>query len=120
MGIVLPLLGLVTPVSVPLTTQSGEWLEQHVDRNGLVRRHAELADGLLPWAGGMFILAVVVWWAVRRTAAPGTAPSTHRFAGPLRIATVVLSLMVSVGAVMDVYRISDSGAKADWDDGFSR
>lgn len=122
MGIVLPLLALVTLVSVPLTTTAGEWLEEHVDSNALVRRHAELGDGMLPWAGGLFILAVVIWWAARHTAASGsgTSPSTRLSAAPVRIAAAVLSLVVAVGAVVDVYRIGDSGAKAAWQDGFSK
>lgn len=111
MGIVLPLLALVTLACVPLTTQAGEWLEEHVDGNALVRRHAELGDGLLPWAGGLFLLAVVVWWATRRPRLSAT---------PIRIAAAVLSLAVAAGAVVDVYRIGDSGAKAAWHDGFSR
>lgn len=48
LGIVLPLLALATLLSVPLTTSAGEWLEQHVGSNALVRRHAELGDGMLP------------------------------------------------------------------------
>ncbi|MDX3798102.1 DUF2231 domain-containing protein [Streptomyces sp. AK04-3B] len=121
MGIVLPLLALVTLVSVPLATQAGEWLEEHVDSNALVRRHAALGDGLLPWAGGLFVLAVFVWWAARRTAASasGTSTGTRRSA-PVRIAVAVLSLVVAVGAAVDVYRIGDSGAKAAWQDGYSK
>ncbi|MDX5565255.1 hypothetical protein PYK79_20800 [Streptomyces sp. ID05-04B] len=121
MGIVLPLLALVTLASVPLATEAGEWLEEHVDSNALVRRHAELGDGLLPWAGGLFVLAVVVWWAARRTAESGTSRrSTRLSAAPVRIAAAVLSLVVAAGAVVDVYRIGDSGAKAAWHDGFSK
>lgn len=120
MGIVLPLLALVTLVSVPLATEAGEWLEEHVASNALVRRHAELGDGLLPWAGGLFVLTVVVWWATRRAVASGASRGTRRSAAPLRVAIAVLSLVVSVGAVVDVYRIGDSGAKAAWQDGFSK
>ncbi|MCX5063948.1 hypothetical protein OG895_40470 [Streptomyces sp. NBC_00201] len=122
LGIVLPLLALVTLLSVPLTTSAGEWLEQHVGSNALVRRHAELGDGMLPWAGGLFVLTVVVWWAARRTAASasGTSPRTRLSATPMRIAAVVLSLVVSAGAVVDVYRIGDSGAKAAWQGGYSK
>lgn len=69
MGVVLPLLALVTLVSVPLATQAGEWLEEHVDGNALVRRHAELGDGLLPWAAGLLVLATAIWWTARRSAA---------------------------------------------------
>lgn len=125
MGIVLPLLALVTLVSVPVTTGAGEWLEEHVDSDALVRRHAELGDGLLPWAGGLFVLAVLVWWAARRTVASASGPSgtsrgTRWSAAPVRVVAAVLSLVVAVGAVVDVYRIGDSGAKAAWHDGFSK
>jgi hypothetical protein len=122
MGVVLPLLALVTLVSVPLTTQAGEWLEGHVDGNALVRRHAELGDGLLPWAGGLFFLSVVVWWASGRAAASrsGSSGGTRWSAAPVRVAAAVLALAVAAGAVVDVYRIGDSGAKAAWQDGFSK
>lgn len=122
MGVVLPLLALVTLVSVPLATEAGEWLEEHVGSDALVRRHAELGDGLLPWALGLFVLSAVVWWAARRTAAAGQAdPGGTRWSAlPIRAAAVVLSLVVAAGAVVDVYRIGDSGAKAAWHDGFSK
>ncbi|MCQ4205643.1 DUF2231 domain-containing protein [Streptomyces longispororuber] len=123
MGIVLPLLALVTLVSVPLTTEAGEWLERHVDRDALVRRHASLGDGLLPWVGCLFLLAVAIWWMARRAAASGSGSSggrTQLSAALVRIAAAVLAIVVSVGAVVDVYRIGDSGAKAAWHDGFSK
>lgn len=128
MGIALPLLALVTLLSVPLATEAGEWLERHVDSDALVRRHAQLGDGLLPWAAGLFALAVVVWWTARRSAASASpsAPVSRASSGarwsaaPVRIAAVVLSLVVAVGAAVDVYRIGDSGAKAAWHDGFSQ
>ncbi|MEU1473884.1 DUF2231 domain-containing protein [Streptomyces sp. NPDC005760] len=127
MGIVLPVLGLLTLASVPLATQAGEWLEEHVDGNALVRRHAELGDGLLPWAAGLFVLAVAIWWTTRRSAAAQTTPgeqrtrsASSRSALVVRVAVVVLSVGVAAGAVVDVYRIGDSGAKAAWQDGFSK
>ncbi|MET7481656.1 DUF2231 domain-containing protein [Streptomyces sp. NPDC005538] len=122
MGIVLPLVALVTLLSVPLTTQAGEWLERHVDDNALVRRHTELGDGLLPWAAGLFLLAAVVWWAARRTAASGTGTEGNPrwSATSVRVVVAVLSVAVAAGAVVDVYRIGDSGAKAAWKDGYSK
>ncbi|AZP22483.1 DUF2231 domain-containing protein [Streptomyces aquilus] len=122
MGIVLPLLALVTLVSVPLATEAGEWLEEHVADDALVRRHATLGDGLLPWVGGLFVLAVFVWWAARRRESTGSGASRRsgRSAAAVRVAVAVLSLVVAVGAAVDVYRIGDSGAKAAWHDGFSK
>jgi len=108
---------------VPMTTQAGEWLERHVGSDALVRRHADLGDGLLPWAAGLFLLATAVWWTTRRTSAQQAGSSAA--AGPrggmvVRVAATLLSVVVAAGAVVDVYRIGDSGAKAAWHDGFSQ
>jgi hypothetical protein len=122
MGIVLPLLALITFASVPLTTGAGEWLEEHVHSTELIRRHAELGDGLLPWAAGLLVLAVLVWWAARRNAATtdGDGRGARWSTAPVRVAAVVLSVAVAAGAVVDVYRIGDSGAKAAWQNSFSK
>ncbi|MGW3950045.1 DUF2231 domain-containing protein [Streptomyces sp. NPDC004752] len=121
LGPLLPLLALVALVSVPLTTQAGEWLERHVTSDDLVRRHTELGDGLLPWALGLFVLAAAVWWATRSVSAePGRGGGKRWSALPVRIVVGVLSLAVAVGAVVDVYRIGDSGAKAAWHDNVSQ
>ncbi|MFI2124202.1 hypothetical protein ACH45E_23940, partial [Streptomyces sp. NPDC020299] len=54
-------------------------------------------------------------------AADDASADTGRWsAPPVRIAVTVLSLAVAAGAVVDVYRIGDSGAKAAWHDSFSK
>lgn len=55
-------------------------------------------------------------------AAPGerSRAVTPRSVLVVRVAAVVLSVGVGAGAVVDVYRIGDSGAKAAWHDGFSK
>lgn len=120
LGLILPVLAFVTLVTVPLTTQAGEWLERHVDSDPLVRKHAELGDGLLPWAVGLFLLATAVWWTTRRTPAPQDSMDRARSGAVVRVAAAVLSVVVAAGAVVDVYRIGDSGAKAAWHDAFSK
>ncbi|ANP51358.1 hypothetical protein J2Z21_002861 [Streptomyces griseochromogenes] len=121
LGPLLPLLALVALISVPLTTHAGEWLERHVDDDALVRRHTELGDGLLPWAFGLFVLAGAVWWAARRAAAESGQSGGRRWSAlPVRIVVGVASLAVAVGAVVDVYRIGDSGAKAAWHDAYTK
>ncbi|MFG3288906.1 DUF2231 domain-containing protein [Streptomyces sp. NPDC048179] len=114
LGVLLPVLAFVALVSVPLTTQAGEWLERHVGDDALVRRHTELGDGLLPWALGLFLLATLVWWAAR------TTDGGRLSALPVRVAVGVLSVAVAAGAVVDVYRIGDSGAKAAWHDAYDK
>ncbi|MDX3458911.1 hypothetical protein PV396_44525 [Streptomyces sp. ME02-8801-2C] len=107
---------------MPVDTHAGEWLEEHVGSDPLVRKHAELGDGLLAWALGLFVISAVVWWTARRSASAVDGTSGVSWAQPvlLRGVVVVLSLAVAVGAVTDVYRIGDSGAKAAWQDNFSK
>jgi len=121
LGITLPVVALVTLASVPVTTHAGEWLESHVASTSLVRKHAELGDGLLPWALGLFVLSTAIWWATRRAATHQDGSGTAWWhSTPIRLAAVILSVAVSAGAVVDVYRIGDSGAKAAWQGGFSK
>lgn len=122
-GIVLPLLAGVALIMVPLATQAGEWLEEQVAETSAVERHTEMGDGLLPWSVGVFALAVVLW-AVHRgllhrfieqdadTAGVWAGRMTN--GSVVRAAAVLLALAVAAGAVVQVYRIGDSGAKAVW------
>lgn len=134
---VLPVLGLVTLGFVLVTTESGEWLEARVDETPLVERHTELGSDLTPWAIALFVLTAVVWGlgmvARRRsagggtggggtgggTAAAGSGAGARLLSLPVRIAVLVLSRVAAVGAVVQVYRIGDSGAKAAWQGQFS-
>jgi hypothetical protein len=124
----------VALVSVPLTTQAGEWLEHQVTPSPLVRAHTQLGDTMLPWAIGLFVLAAAV--AVReilrshshtttsaRTDHPGaahpvTGAPTTRGNGiggrPVSIVIAVLALVVAAGSILTVYQIGDSGAQAAW------
>ncbi|MET8132068.1 MULTISPECIES: DUF2231 domain-containing protein [unclassified Streptomyces] len=122
LGLLLPVLALVTLATVPVSTHAGEWLEQHVGSDPLVRKHAELGDGLLPWALGLFVISAVIWWTARSSApaADGTAGGSWSSSALARGAVVIVSLAVAVGAVVDVYRIGDSGAKAAWHDNYSK
>jgi hypothetical protein len=120
-GVVLPVLALVSLIAVPLTTSAGEWLKKRVPRSSLVRKHTGLGHELLPWAVGLLVLAVVVWFVYWRAEASGAQVADGGRASHaavdirLRVLAVVLSLVVAVGAVVQVYRIGDSGAKAAWE-----
>lgn len=130
LGFLAPLAALAALISVPVATHAGEWLEERVARTPLVERHTELGDTLLPWAIGLFAVAAAQW-AYYRFAAPEsarteTAGTTVRgdagaAGGPLLISVViaVLAVVVSVGSVVQVYRIGESGSKAVWSGSFS-
>jgi predicted membrane protein DUF2231 len=126
---VLPVLGLITLALVVLTTESGEWLEERVQESAQLEEHAEMGSGLTPWAIALFVLTVAVWLlgragprrepersGVAESSAEDGAPAVARLASsvPMRVAALVIALVVAVGAVIDVYRIGDSGAKAVW------
>jgi hypothetical protein len=122
LGVLLPILAFVTLASVPLAMNAGDWLEAHVGSDPLVSKHVSLGDSLLPWAVGLFVISAVVWWTARRSApAPGgSSGATWSTSAVARGAIMVLSLAVAVGAVVDVYRVGDSGAKAAWHDSYSK
>src|SRR4051812_9124604 len=61
LGIVTPLAAGAALVLVPLTTESGESLQRALPRSELIDRHIELADGLLPWVIGLFVVAAALW-----------------------------------------------------------
>ncbi|MYZ40108.1 DUF2231 domain-containing protein [Streptomyces sp. MnatMP-M17] len=133
-GWVLPVMGLVTLVLVVLTTESGEWLEERVRESALVEEHSEMGSGLTPWAIALFVLTVAAWLLGRAgsrrerdrrgeagsPAGHGTA-AVARLTSSLfvRVVVLVIALVVAVGAVIQVYRIADSGAKAAWEGRFS-
>jgi hypothetical protein len=120
-GIVTPIMSFVTLVAVPLTTHSGEWLAHRIDRDPLVRAHAQRGDELLVWSLATFVVSTL-WWATHSDRVTGWMRSrTRRFDAmtanrTVAVILVVLAIVVSAGAMVQVYRIGDSGAKAAWHD----
>lgn len=130
-------LSLVTLVSVPITTNAGEWLERRVPSTPLLRAHTQLGDDLLPWVIGLAVVGVALAAreivAARRPRAdvppegPGAATAvqarrpTPRAPGGVAVTVVlaVLAVVVAVGSVTMTYEIGDSGAKAAWTGKFS-
>jgi hypothetical protein len=111
LGVVTPLLAGVALVLVPLATESGENLEHAVGESALVERHAELADGMLPWAIALFVVAVGLWLLDRRWTRPG-AGGRPRW---VPILAGALAVVAVVGTVQQVARVGHAGAKATWD-----
>jgi hypothetical protein len=127
--------------SVKLAEEAGEWLENHVERTDLLSEHTSVGDTLLPWVGGLFLVAVAVagrdLLTARRRASgpdhlpgPGTAAATElrpRAAagrggvGGVAVIVIlaVLALVIGAGAVAVTYRVGESGARAAWTGHFS-
>ena len=129
-------LSVLALISVPLTTDAGEWLEHRVARSELVRTHTELGDSMLPWAIALAVVALALLGrhlysgraTVGRHEGPGAAliesrrstgdPQVGGFLATIAIA--VIALVVAIGSVVTVYRIGDSGARAAWTGQFSQ
>ncbi|MEO7981190.1 MAG: DUF2231 domain-containing protein [Sporichthyaceae bacterium] len=120
LGLVTLLAAALAVVLVPLSTSTGEQLEHEVGRSALVERHAELADGLLPWVISLLVVAALLWVRDRRDADKATPVVS---AGPGRTITDallkpvvigVLAVMAVLGTTQQVVRIGHSGAKAAW------
>ena len=124
------ILAALALISVPITTNAGEWLEHHVARSPLVHAHTHLGDTMLPWAIALFIVGAAI--AVReilrsrtRTRADLARPSTTTDAAGVSVAhgsggvmatigLAVLAVVVALGSIVTVYRIGESGARAAW------
>jgi len=110
------LLALAVVALVPLTTSAGEWLEHHVASTPDIRRHTELGDTAIWAAIPVALVALVIWWRQRETR-PATQRRTwlHPTSRTATRLIAVVAVVVAGIAVVDVYKIGDSGAKASWE-----
>jgi hypothetical protein len=124
LGIITPIIALGALISVPITTQAGEWLQARVGHTELVAAHAALGTTLLPWAVATFLLAAIQWFWFRFVTAPD-AKFASRVPGKAArlVITLVLAAAVAVlavGSVLTVVQIGESGVRAIWTGSFTQ
>src|SRR3954464_11370901 len=112
LGVVTRVLAGVALVLTPLSTESGETLEHQVARSALIHRHAELADGLLPWSLGLFVVAAGLWLLDRRRRSERNGQVPERRGLPLVASG--LAVVAALGVVQQVVRVGHAGAEATW------
>ncbi len=105
-------LGLATMalILVPVSTQSGEALQERITETSLIQEHADIAEGLVPWTIVLFIVAVVLFWWYRDEAdsKPPRAPKW------VAIALAVGAVLVGTGTMVQAVLVGHSGATAVW------
>lgn len=120
LGVITPLIALVSLIAVPLATSSGESLEERVGGSALLETHTRLGDTLLPWAIAVFVVAVAQWawqhWVLTPEAQrprPAVRGSARLIVGAVLI---VLAVGTSIGGIVTTVRVGESGARAVWSD----
>jgi hypothetical protein len=126
LGFLTPAVAAVALIFIPITMNAGKWLRDHLNNNlgntdPRIIRHTHLAYHLWPWVLALFVVSVAVW-VLGRTYELGwrpTAALTARRALPVWVTAVVAvaAVVVSVGAVVELYRIGESGSRAVWPPG---
>ncbi len=113
LGIVTPLAALLVLVLVPITQRAGEQLATVVGPIPAVQTHAGYARQLLPWAIGLFVLAVAQWLWFRTYAerVGRTRPGVRRLVWWTLGAAIAA---VGGGSLLLIVLIGDSGAQAVW------
>ena len=105
---------LVLAVSVagmtPLVTESGEWLEHHVEESELIEKHAALGDTMIYFALALLIAAILV--AVEHVRASRGKPLSTALTAVIAVFVVVAAAATTV----QVVRIGHSGAESVWSD----
>lgn len=103
--------------------QTGEGLQHNLPRDAAIEAHAALGDSLKLWVVPLtVVIAVFVFLhyraerTVRQDSGPGTtiAPGLTGSVRLVALGLAVLTVVLAVGAAVDVYRIGDSGAQAVW------
>jgi hypothetical protein len=119
-----PIIALGALISVPITTQAGEWLQAPLRHTELVAAHSALGTTLLPWAVAAFLVAAIQWFWFRFVTAPD-ARFASRLSGIIArrmipMAPAVKVLVLAVGSVITVVQIGESGVRAIWTGSFSQ
>lgn len=102
------ILAAVVAVLTPITTEAGEWLyDQSPGHAPVLEQHAELGDTMIYVAVALLVAAlalVALWFAERGDNARML----------FRVGVAVVAVLVGIGAIIQVYRIGDAGARAVW------
>lgn len=117
LGIVSPLLALLALISVPITTQAGEALEEQIAETALSEAHTHIGRDLLPWSVALFAVASAQWAWFHLFAGEGRWRSrieSRRIRVAIRVLLIVAVALVAIGAVIEVFVIGESGARSVW------
>ena len=122
LGFLTPAVAFVALILVPITTNAGHWLQNHLPGNfghtdSRVLHHVQLGRQLLWWVIGLFVVAAAVWLLARRyDLAWRVADGADERALPVWVTALiaVVAVGVAVGTIIMVVRIGESGSQSIW------
>jgi len=103
-------LAVLTLVLTPLTTEAGEWLEHRIDRTPALHTHTELGDTMIYFSALLVVAAALLVFQHLRT------NSAQKLNTVLGAVISIVVIVASVAAVVQVYRIGESGSRSAWGD----
>lgn len=122
LGFLTPAVALVALILVPITTNAGHWLQNHLHNNfghtdPEILHHTHLGSQLLWWVIPLFVVSVGVWAIGRRyDLVWRVADGENERALPVWVTAgiAVIATGVAVGTIIWVVRIGESGSRSIW------
>jgi len=128
LGFLTPAVAALALAIIPVAMNAGKWLRDHLNGNigntdPRIIKHTHLAYHLWPWALALFMVSVAVW-VLGRTydlSWRQSSESAARRALPVWVTALVAltAIGVSVGALVELYRVGESGSRAVWPPGIT-
>ncbi|MET9486830.1 DUF2231 domain-containing protein [Nocardia sp. NPDC006630] len=101
-------LAVLVVALTPLTTDAGEWLQQRLGSTPAIERHVNLGEEMLYFVAPLLIPAALLAWM---QVLEGRGNSLGR---AVKVLVAVIALAAGAAAVLQTYRVGDSGAHAVW------
>ena len=125
LGFLTPAVALVALVLVPITTNAGHWLQNHLHNDfghtdPRIVQHAHLGGQLLWWVIPLFVVSAGLWVIGRRyNLVWRAADGADERALPVWVTGLiaVVATGVAVGTIIWVVRIGESGSRSIWPPG---
>ncbi|EGD54086.1 DUF2231 domain-containing protein [Gordonia neofelifaecis] len=113
LGVFPAILALVTLIAVPITTTAGESLEKKVGSTPQLEHHTELGDELILTVGPLFGLMALLY-LLQLPVVTDRLPLSEKVIGWIDIAARVATVAAAIAAIVMVFLVGESGARAVW------
>lgn len=101
-------LAVITAILTPLTTNAGEWLQQQAHSSPALDTHMQLGETMIYFSAALLIAATLLAVLhVRQIRGQTVKPVVEGL-------IVVLVVAAATAAMLQIYRIGQSGAQAVW------